>query len=96
MGRVVSTQCWKGNNVTVCRFLGSVIQGCTELEELRDKTSVSAWGRVTNKLAPYVVEQGELEGIVFLTPKDGIGKRKTHTFVFKPNLSSSPKVVSTV
>ena len=76
--------------------MGSVIQGCTELEELRDKTSVSVWGRVTNKLAPYVVEQGELEGIAFLTPKDGIGKSKTHTFVFKPNLSSSPKVASRV
>ena len=61
---------------SVSRFLGVVIEGDTELEELCKKTPDSVWSKLANKLVPYVLDQGALERIVFLT---GFTKLKTYT-----------------
>ena len=37
--RVVTMQPWKGDTQTVSNFLDSVIQGCNEVEELKEKTT---------------------------------------------------------
>ena len=61
---------------SVSRFLGVFIEGDTELEELCKKTPDSVWSKLANKLVPYVLDQGALERIVFLT---GFTKLKTYT-----------------
>ena len=37
---------------------------------------VPVWSKLVTKFAPYVIEQGEKEGMVFM---EGFGKPKTHT-----------------
>ena len=66
---------YKGPHATVSRFLGEAIVGCVELEELRNLTSGPCWSKLANKLAVYVIEEDEKEGILFL---QGTGKPKTH------------------